>query len=152
MAGLISFAQDLIAMLSEVNLQPWRKTVWRFGDFGAEVGQGYPSRLHDFFGVGCYPQRPVSCGDKDIDQFMLDHTLADVGAVFDLSAMFGDQSGDSQFLTQPADSAIARGLFPIGVGAAGVRPKTRSVVFAQCPALNQQLIASQYKDRYRHVA
>ena len=83
---------------------------------------------------------------------MLDQPAPHLGAVFDAAAALQGQTDDAQFLGQTAARAIGIAFAPTRMGAAGIRPKPRRVVFAKRAALQQNLAPTHHKNRHRLVA
>lgn len=135
-------------MAVQIDVQPRGEGVGGLRDLGFEILQRDPAGVHDLVRIG--GQRHVTGGisEKNINQFMFGQPVADLGTVFDLSAMGQREAGDPQFFGQAAGGAIGGRFVPIGMGAAGVRPETRRVILTERPALDQDLAVADHKDRH----
>jgi len=107
-----------------------------------------PSRIHDLRRVGAQAQCAAHLGQKHIHHLMFDQAIAHIGLIFQMMAEFQEQPGDPQFFVKAAHRASAGVFLPVWVGAAGIGPKPRRVVFAQGAALQQDIGAA--NDKYRN--
>ena len=83
-------------------------------------------------GVMVKPRRRI--GGEDRDDFVLDQAVTHICAVFDCIAQDWRQPGNAQFVVQTPLRTCLWCLIPSGMGAAGIRPKTRCMILS-CGAL-----------------
>ena len=110
-----------------------------------------PAGLHHFVRVRLGYKMGRRLGRKHLNHLMFGQPTPHVGAVFDAATALQGQTRDAQFFVQPPRGASKITLAPAGMGATGVRPQPRRVVFAQGPALQQNLAPAHDKDRHRLV-
>ena len=138
-------------MLCQIDVQPGREALRLGQHCGVKLGQRHPASIGHLCRIGSQQRAKAGRGQKLIDNLMLDQPLPDVGAVFDRTDRHHRQTGNPQFLLQPAPRAIVRRFVPFRMGAAGVGPQTRRVVFAQVALLQQDVTTVGAKDRDRLV-
>jgi hypothetical protein len=77
---------------------------------------------------------------EQINHLMFCQPAPDIRAIFNAVSIDEVRLGDPQFLFQAAMRTAKRIFAPVWMGATGVRPQTRCVVFPQGAALDQDII------------
>jgi hypothetical protein len=117
-----------------------------------QFAQANPAHCPHFVGVGRHRQILWRISQQDINQLVLGQAIAHIGAVFDSVAQARLQTADAKLFLQAALCAGNRVFPPMGVGAAGIRPQARRVIFARRPALQQKVMPPHHKDRNCQMA
>lgn len=109
-------------VVGKVDAQPRGKAGGVGFGLRGKGGEGQPLGGHNLGGVGGDGEGQRGLGGEDINQFVFDQGVADLGAVFDLTDGGEGEAGDAKLFGEAAGGAVDRGFAPVRVGAAGVRP------------------------------
>jgi 1-deoxy-D-xylulose-5-phosphate synthase len=114
--------KDGVGVLGHVDPHPRRELRRTARHFGGEVKEVDPTGRHHLLGVRSDPQSLGGHGDENVDQLMLDQSVANLGPVFDPVPEVGINPRDPKLLVQPPQGTSRWILGPFGMGAAGVGP------------------------------